>query len=142
MNPEFEKCLKKNKIRKFSRGKFLAEKELKIAGSDLQQAKTTFSENNYKWATIQCYFSMFHSARALLYVKGYKEKSHHCLIVAIRALYVENKLLPVRLIEGLQKAKILRENADYYDEWSKTGAETILETAEKFLEKSKELVLK
>ena len=142
MNPEFEKCLKKNKIRKFSRGKFLAEKELKIAGSDLQQAKTTFSENNYKWATIQCYFSMFHSARALLYVKGYKEKSHHCLIVAIRALYVENKLLPVRLIEGLQKAKTLRENADYYDEWSKTGAETILETAEKFLEKSKELVLK
>jgi len=42
--------------------------------------------------------------------------------------------------EGLQKAKILRENADYYDEWSKIGAETILNLAEEFLNKSKQLV--
>jgi hypothetical protein len=45
--------------------------------------------------------------------------------VAIRALYVEEKLLPLYLLEGLQKAKTLRESADYYDQWSKTGVETI-----------------
>ncbi len=139
MNPEFESCLKKKKIREFSRGKLLIAKELKTADSDLKRAKATFKANDYKWATIQCYFSMFHSARALLYAKGYKEKSHHCLLVAIRALYVEEKLLPLRLLEGLQKAKTLRENADYYDEWSKVGAETTLEIAEEFLEKSKNL---
>jgi len=89
MNPEFEGCLKSQKIKLFSRGKILADKELKVAVSDLGQAKITFKNDNYKWATIQCYYSMFHSARALLYIKNYRERSHHCLIVAIRALYVK-----------------------------------------------------
>lgn len=64
------------------------------------------------------------------------------MIVAIRALYVEKKLLPLHLIKGLQKAKILRENADYYDEWSKIGVETILKLAEEFLKYSDKLIRK
>lgn len=83
---------------------------------------------------------MFHSARALLYTRNYREKSHHCLIVAIRALYVEKKLLPSHLIEGLQKAKTLRESADYYDQWSKIGLESILKIAEEFLNHSSQLI--
>ena len=39
MNPEFERCLKSQKIKVFSRGKMLADKELKVAASDLEQAK-------------------------------------------------------------------------------------------------------
>ena len=140
MNPEFEKCLKNQKIKVFSRGKTLTNKELKVAASDLEQAKISLKGNNYKWATIQCYYSMFHSARALLYVKNYRERSHHCLIVAIRELYVEKKLLPFYLIEGLQKAKILRENADYYDEWSRVGAEKILKLSEEFLNHSRQII--
>jgi len=42
MNPEFERCLRSQKIKIFSRGKILAEKELKVAASDLEQAKITF----------------------------------------------------------------------------------------------------
>jgi len=50
------------------------------------------------------------------------------------------KLLPLHLIEGLQKAKTLRENADYYDQWSKTGVETILKIAKDFLDNSTQLI--
>jgi len=39
MNPEFERCLRNQKIKVFSRGKTLADKELKVAASDLEQAK-------------------------------------------------------------------------------------------------------
>ena len=46
----------------------------------------------------------------------------------------------MRLIEGLQKAKTLRESADYYDQWSKTGVETILKVAEEFLNHSMQLI--
>ena len=42
--------------------------------------------------------------------------------------------------EGVQKAKTLRESADYYDQWSKTGVETILKVAEEFLDKSTQLI--
>lgn len=76
---------------------------------------------------------MFHSARALLYAKNYREKSHYCLIISLRALYVEQKLLPVTLVESLLQAKRLREQADYYDEWSQASAESLLSAAEKFL---------
>lgn len=133
MNPEFKDCLRKQKLKKFSRGKALVNKELKSAEEDLKTAKESFNNENYKWATIQCYYSMFHSARALLYSKNYRERSHYCLIVALRVFYGEKGLLSGNLIEGLQKAKVLRENADYYDQWSKAGAEALFDLADKFL---------
>ena len=139
MNPEFEECLRRNKIRKFSRGKVLVAKTLGTAQHDLETAKKTLKDKGYKWATIQSYYSMFHSARALLYAKNYRERSHHCLIVAIRALYVETRFLPASLIEALGKGKRLREDADYYDRWSKEGAEFALKAAKDFTEVAQEL---
>ncbi|MCK5768210.1 MAG: HEPN domain-containing protein [Candidatus Atribacteria bacterium] len=139
MNPEFEQCLKRNKIRKFPRGKALLTKTLGTAQRDMERAEKTFNDKGYKWATIQAYYSMFHSARALLFARNYREHSHHCLIVAMRALYVETRLLPGSLIEALGKGKRLREDADYYDRWSEEGAMFALKAAENFLKKAWEL---
>lgn len=133
MNPEFENCLKRDKIRKFSRGKALVAKTLRIGQNDLERAEKTFKDKDYKWATIQSYYSMFHSARALLYAKNYREHSHYCLIVAIRDLYVETRLLPASLVEALGKGKRLREDADYYDRWSREGADFALKAAKNLL---------
>lgn len=140
MNPEFEKCLKNRKLREFSRGKYLVVKEYNIGLKDLEDAKDSFKRKKFKWATIQAYYAMFHFARALIYAKNYREKSHYCLIVALRTLYVEKGELELSLVENFQRAKTLRENADYYDEWSETGAEELLKSAEKFSLKVKELL--
>ena len=139
MNPEFEACLKKNKIKEFSRGKALVAKDLKTAQEDLEVAEDSFNNKKYKWSTVQSYYSMFHSARALLYAKNYRERSHYCLIVALRTLYVETRLLPLSLIEALQRGKRLREDADYYSRWSEEGAEFVLKVAKDFLKKAREL---
>jgi len=135
MNPEFEQCLKRNKIREFPRGKALLTKTLGTAQRDLESAEKTFNDKDYKWATIQSYYSMFHSARALLFAKNYREHSHYCLIVAMRALYVEIRLLPGSLVEALGKGKRLREDADYYDRWSEEGDSFALKAAGDFLKK-------
>lgn len=140
MSVEYEDCLKRDKIRPFSRGKGLVHKELLTAASDLEIARKTFEGKGYKWATIQLYYSMFHSARALLYFKNLREHSHFCLIAAIHSLYVETKQLPVTVLEALKKAKNLREEADYYDRWSKEGCEKLLSSAEDFLNKAKHIV--
>lgn len=142
MSGEFKECLRKRKIAAFSRGQALAAKEYRIAGEDRQTAQDSCAQRRYKWATVQAYYSMFHCARALLYAKNYREKSHACLITAIQHLYVEKKLLPVSLVEYLWKAKMLRENADYSDEWSPTGAKIALEAAGDFLARSKKLIFK
>ncbi len=75
MSQEFNKCLERNKIKKFSPGKKLAKKELKLAQDDLKISLKSLSEGSYKWGIIQSYYSMFHSARALLYSKNYREKA-------------------------------------------------------------------
>lgn len=141
-NSTFEDCLQKGKIREFYRGKALVKKELESAVFDLDAAKESIKGGNYKWGTIQIYYSMFHSARSLLYNKNYREKSHFCLIEALRALYVEKGLIGYWLIEALQRAKALREGADYYSDFSKEGAEDLIKKAKDFLEKVREILNK
>ena len=140
MSIEYEDCLKRGKIRPFSRGKALAKRELQTAGDDLKRAKKTFRENDYKWATIQLYYSMFHSARALLYYKNLRERSHFCLMAAMQTLYVKTKKMPVTFLEALKKAKRLREDADYYDRWSEEGCQKLVTAAGEFLNKAKKIV--
>lgn len=140
MTLEYDDCLKRGKIKAFSRGKSLAPKELETATSDLERSKKTYKDDDYKWATIQVYYSMFHSARALLYDKNLREHSHFCLLAAIKSLYVETKQLPVHLLEGLQEAKSLREDADYYNRWSKQGCEKLLKLAEELLHRAEEII--
>lgn len=126
MSKHFDKCLKQGKIKEFSQGKFLASKEIRLAEEDLKFTQKSFKEENYRWCIIQTYYSMFHSARALLYDKNYRERSHFCLGEAIRTLYVEKGKLSVFLIEALIEAKNLREAADYYGDYSEINAEKLL----------------
>ena len=42
--------------------------------------------------------------------------------------------------EYLKRGKTLREDADYYNDWSKIGFEEMLKLAEEFLNKAKEIV--
>lgn len=91
---EFEKCLKKNSLRVSSIVKSLVDRELDDAQKDLREAALGLERESYKWSTIQSYYAMFHAARALLYSKGYREKSHYCLRIAIEILYVETGDIP------------------------------------------------
>lgn len=140
MSKHFDECLRKRKIKEFSRGRVLASKELKLAEEDLKFARKSFEQKNYRWCVIQTYYSMFHSARALLYHKNYRERSHFCLGEAIRTLYVEKGELDVFLVEALAEAKNLREAADYYDDYSGINAEKLLGRADKFIKESKKIV--
>lgn len=140
MTKEFDDCLKRRKITEFERVNGLVQKELDQGKGDLATAKESFDRGGYKWAIIQSYFSMFHSARAMLYSKGYRERSHYCLIVAMRALFVQENLLSYALVEALQLGKTLRENADYYGEFTQDSAEQMIEDAVEFLRVAKKLI--
>lgn len=83
MSFKFNQLLKERKLVKIRPNKSLLLKEIKGAEADLETAKRSLRDENFKWATIQGYYSMFHSARALLYSKGFREKSHYALLVAI-----------------------------------------------------------
>ena len=133
MNPEFQRFLERKKIVSFEKGHTLVEKELRTAHEDLEIAKQGLSFEKFKWPTIQAYYSQFHSARALLYSRGYREKSHFCLLVAIKAIFVAQDLLKIEYTDAFYAGMILRENADYRSDFSKSGALAVIRNAEEFL---------
>ena len=137
---DFEDCLKKNKLSKFAGARKLVKRELATAEEDLKAAQESLKQDNDKWATIQAYYAMFHTARALLYSRGYREKSHYCLIVAMKALFVQDGLLDVLLVEAFGTAKALRENADYENEFSADSARALVEKAGLFLKRAAGIV--
>jgi uncharacterized protein (UPF0332 family) len=133
MRAEFRACLRRKDIALFGAAPRLAPRELDQADHDLQAAKNSCDAGEYKWATIQAYYAMFHAARALLYAKGYREKSHYCLSVALLELYVDAGELSLSLAKDFDRAMLLRESADYKGDFSERGAKEVINNAERFI---------
>jgi uncharacterized protein (UPF0332 family) len=139
MSSEFAQLLEQRKLFRSRITREMIRKETKAAEKDLQDAQDSLEQKKFKWATIQAYYSIFHSARALLYRHGFREKSHYALLVAVRELYSNE--LEQELIRSFEQGMELRERADYGLEFSESGATETIEGAEKFLRRAKELLV-
>lgn len=140
--PEFDDCLKRGKIVRFPASKKLASKELDVAREDLKTSQQSLKQKSYKWATVQAYYAMFHAARTLLYHQGYREKSHYCLILAMKSFYVSKGILEMRLVESLQMAKALREGADYENTFDAESAKALVAQAQEFVLVAEKVIAK
>jgi len=135
LSPEFQKLLEDRKLTRIRKDRMLVLKEIAAANSDMEDSKESIGRKKFKWATIQGYYSMFHSARALLFERGYREKSHYALLVAIRELYPND--IEHSLIREFEHGMYLRQEADYGLKFSEGGALDVIETAEKLLKRAK-----
>jgi len=138
VSTEIARLLTERKLLKANISKDIILKEIESAQTDLQDAQDSLQQNKFKWATIQGYYSIFHSARALLFSKGLREKSHYALLLAMRELYP--KELGSSLIHQFEEAMGLRQEADYGLKFSETGAIDTIDGAKSFLKKSKEIL--
>jgi len=128
-----KKALERGLLRKIVPDNVLVRKELEEAKSDLERAKKTFEEGP-KWAIVQAYYSMFHSARALLFKVGYKEKGHMAILAVLEAEAAAGKLEQI-YVDMFKAGMRAREDADYNSTYSTETAELIIESAEDFLKK-------
>ena len=140
MDPNFEKCLKNGGLTNFETDGAIIQKELDAATLDLEGAHKSLSEPDSKWATIKAYYSMFHAAKGLLYSKGYREKSHNCLAVAIKGLFVDEGAMDAKHYTRLKDCKHLREEADYGMVFSSESAAEAIQWADEFLQATKGLI--
>lgn len=140
MNRDFNKCLEKKSLYMTDGAKGLYRKELTSAEDDIGDAKLSLSEGRFKWATIQAYYAMFHAARALLYSRGYRERSHYCVMVGIEHLFADAGLLDMKWVRALRNSMSLREDADYASEFSQDGAETTVKSAEGFFKEANRIL--
>ncbi len=138
LSPVLLKLLEERKILRIRRDSALIAKEIAAAKADLKDAKESLALKKSKWATIQGYYATFHSARALLYDKGFREKSHHALLVAVRELYVSE--IERSLIQDFEHGMYLRQEEDYGLKFSGRGAQDVIDIAEKMLERTKSIL--
>ena len=138
MSARLRQLVQERKIMKARTTREMIIKEIRAAQSDLDEAGTSLDRGNLKWATIQGYYSMFHSARSLLYSKGYREKSHSALSVAIEELFFDD--LEAAMVSAFRDAMYLRQEADYGLTFSRNGATQTIGDAALFLARSKEIL--
>lgn len=129
-----DELIRKGKLKRAVISKEMYEKEFNISGKDLSAAKKSFEDENYKWATIQAYYAIFHAVRALIYKAGIREESHAALKTAFKELYVDAGIISAKVYSTFERGMDLREMADYKETYSKNGAEALITDAQKAIE--------
>lgn len=138
---EFEACLKRHLILTFADGPKVAEKESARGAKTLGIARESLTRGDFEWATAQAYYAAFYAARAMILARGYRESgSHGCLWIAMRALFVSTGELSAGLVERAVRAKRLREDANYEGNFSRTGAEDAIGTADELVNAARRIM--
>ncbi|MBI5046457.1 HEPN domain-containing protein [Candidatus Micrarchaeota archaeon] len=138
-------CFVKGQLKKSPSDIGKAKSSLKIAENKLNAASIQIENSLYDWAFIAAYTSMFHSARALLFKDGIKERSHFCLFLYVKETYrgkIEAKYLHELDILREQRHAIFYGDEDVHvKEVRKVEAESAVSTARGFLEVVKKLIV-
>lgn len=106
----FEECLDRGLIKKDPLAGERVESSLMIAERFLRSSNRNLEIDEFEMAEMAAYNSAFHAARALLFAKGYTERSHFCLGVALRGLY-KGKITD--LLKTFDKIRLSRHNVQY-----------------------------
>ncbi|MEA1905885.1 MAG: HEPN domain-containing protein [Euryarchaeota archaeon] len=118
------------------------EQYIENAEEKLGAAKYLFGGGFYNDAASRAYYSMFYSARALLSTKEIHPRKHKGVILKFGLEFVKEGFVEVVYGHTLTHAKDRREVADYGigSKISEEEAESIVEDAERFLERIKKAI--
>jgi uncharacterized protein (UPF0332 family) len=131
----FEECIDKGLIKKDLLASERVESSLMIAERFLRSSRRNLEINEYEMAEIAAYNSAFHAGRALLFAKGYTERSHFCLGVALKGLY---RGIILDLLNVFDKIRLSRHNVQYGGELVREDeAAFVIEFAQNFLDAAK-----
>ncbi len=118
------------------------EGSMAIAERFLEKARGNYKIEYFDIAFSLAYQSMFHVARALLFRKNFKERSHSALIAALKELY-SDELGIVGILETMNSYRMTRHGVQYSGiGCSKEDAEEAMKEAEKFIEAADKIMAK
>lgn len=125
-------CKMKGLIKKDPEAPSRIKKSIEISERFLKEAKGNHKMEYYGACELLAYNSSFHSARALLFSKGYRERSHACLITALFSFFEGDAEISDSL-GAFDQLRLSRHNVQYGGELvDKEEAETAVEFAENF----------
>ena len=138
----FEDCLREGLLRRVPPSRDKAEGSIRAADRWLEEAEKGLESGALNSSVLSSYLAMFHSARAILFSDGYREKSHYCIARYLEEKYVKNKLLETKWVELYDHHRELRHESQYNVTFitSRTEAEKTLKTSKEFVKRMKTLL--
>ena len=134
-----DECMREGFLKRIKPGEREIQKELEESEKDFRDSQESLNSGKYKWCIIQAYYSMFHSARAVVFSYGYNERRHFAIAVVLEQLVREGKL-ESSFVGDFKSAMFTREEADYEASYSKERAEQILGIAQEFNRRMRKLL--
>ncbi len=137
-----KKLLELGLLRKIPPCSKKAEESIKTAESWLIEAENNLRNGAFRSCILSSYLAMFHAARSILFLKGFREKSHFAVARFLEDTFVESGLLEREWVEILDYYREVRHEDQYSTEFivSEEEAERAFENAEEFVERMKELL--
>jgi len=117
------------------------EREISQAEYDLASAKRSYELGDYKWTIVQAYYSLFHSAQAILRdgLTIDLSTNPHAVLHDMLNDEVDKGNLPSDFVRAYDSARTVRSNANYRGIYTEESARKNIERAQLFLAKAKEL---
>jgi len=126
-------CFEKGLLRRSRVDRERVAGSLKIAAKFLEEAKGNIKMGYYDAAFLLAYNSMFHTARALIFLEGITERSHYCMITYLLEKFRTNSSI-YPYLDILDSYRIVRHRIQYSGEpCGETDAQEIVDDAVEFL---------
>lgn len=135
MKFDFNSCIKAGLLRKIPPSKDKANQSLKKAEQWLAEANISFEGSAYSSSVLTSYMVMFHAARSILFLDGFREKSHACVARYLEEKYVKTGKLDKKWVDLLDHSREIRHDDQYNVSFfsTKGEAEKALKSARDFL---------
>ncbi|MEF9437592.1 MAG: HEPN domain-containing protein [Candidatus Mariimomonas ferrooxydans] len=137
----YKDCIAKGLLRKIPASKDKASRSIRKSEKWLEEAEKTFKSGAFGSSVLASYLVMFHSARAILFFDGFREKSHACVARYFEEKYIKTGKLENKWLELLDYHREVRHNDQYSLSFfsTKDEAKVALESASQFLQRMKRL---
>jgi len=122
--------------------KGIVKKSLSLAERDIKTAKNVFEDKDYDWSLAIAYNAMLQAGRALMFSEGYRPKGKYKHVAVIEFVKSRFKEFAEQTLFTFNKTRKKRHIAVYeqVDIVSKEEARNVLNWAEKFVNKAKEIL--
>ena len=136
-----EDCFRKGLLRNVEPSLTKSNESMKEAREWLSEARKNMAAEAYKSAISSLYLAIFHSARAVLFKDGVREKSHYCVGVYLEK-YVEQGVLEEDWVLIFDRIRSVRHTDQYSFKVhpSKEEVESGIDIAGKFVNRMETLL--
>lgn len=138
---DLENCFNRRHLRPVEPSKEKSDLSIKQAKEWLEEAKRNLENEAYRSAQISTYLALFHSARAILFRDGIREKNHYCIGIYLEK-YVNSGYLEEEYAMLFDRMRGAR-NADQYSFQIAPSPEEIksgIESADDFINRMDQLL--